>query len=198
MKLHNPISMEDSARSIDLAQGGSTDAFCELVQRYQARVRTFLGRYVHNKTIVDDLAQETFLSAYQSLATYDQRKSMSLWLLGIARNRALMYFRDEHNRKAREIRAAGSTLENWWARQIELDDFAEETHENELAALETCVQGLPRNSSSLIREYYFRGRTAAEIALDGGKTENSVWVTLLRLREALRRCVEARLADLGA
>jgi RNA polymerase sigma-70 factor (ECF subfamily) len=190
--------MEDSARSIELAQGGSTDALCQLVQKYQARVRTFLGRYVQNKALVDDLAQETFLSAYQSLARYDHRKSMSFWLLGIARNRALRHFRDEHNRKARETRAAVSTLANWWARQIEMDDFAQETHESELAALETCIQGLPRNSSSLIREYYFRGRTAAEIALDGGRTENAIWVNLVRLREALRRCVESRLADQGA
>jgi RNA polymerase sigma-70 factor (ECF subfamily) len=198
MTLHSPLRMEDSARSIELVQGSSTEAFCELVQKYQARVRTFLGRYVQNKAIVDDLAQETFLSAYQSLATYDHRKSMSPWLLGIARNRALMYFRDEHNRRARETRASISTLANWWASQIEMDDFAQETHENELAALETCVKGLPRNSSSLIREYYFRGRTAAEIAFEGGKTENAIWVTMLRLREALRRCVETRLADMGA
>lgn len=190
--------MDETAKWIELARQGSKDAFCVLVREYQARVRTFLARYVHNRTLVDDLAQETFLTAYLNIGSYDLRRPLLLWLLGIARHRALSQFRDEHNRRTREAVAFESTLAGWWAGQVESDESAQETHEAELSALQTCVKGLPSESAKLVRGYYFKSQSAAEIARESGKSENLVWVTMLRLRQALRRCVALRLASAEA
>src|SRR5262245_36813765 len=129
--------MKDTTRHLELARAGSRDAFCVIVREYQARVRSFLARYVHNHTLVDDLAQETFLKAYVGLASYDPGKPLTLWLLGIARNQALMHFREEQNRRTREARASTSTLAGWWAAQIASDGDRERNHERELQALET-------------------------------------------------------------
>ena len=47
----------------------------------------------------------------------------------------------------------------------------------------------------MIRDAYFKGRTAAEIAQESGKTEGAVWVTMMRIRQTLRECIGARIGQ---
>lgn len=62
-------------------------AFGELVRRYQSPVRAFLARMTRGDAhMADDLAQETFLKAWQKLQTYRGRARFSTWLFGIAVN----------------------------------------------------------------------------------------------------------------
>lgn len=68
---------------------GSDDhaAFGELVTRHQSAVRRFLRHLAKgDAALADDLAQETFLQAYQSLAKFRGAAAFSTWLLGIAFN----------------------------------------------------------------------------------------------------------------
>ena len=51
---------------------------------HQGAVRAFLMRLCRHSALADDLAQETFLSAYRKLATYQQSGSFTSWLFGIA------------------------------------------------------------------------------------------------------------------
>lgn len=66
-----------------------TQAFDELVQRYQSRVRGWLRHLARDASLADDLAQETFLSAWRKLSTYKAKGSFEAWLLTIARNEFL-------------------------------------------------------------------------------------------------------------
>ena len=66
------------------------------------------------------------------------------------------------------------------------------------AALEECLAGLHEHSARLIREFYFEGRTAREISEAIGKKEVSVWVTIMRIRRALRACISARVTSVKA
>lgn len=62
-------------------------AFGELVIRHQSAVRHFLRHLSKgDPTLADDLAQETFISAYHSLARFHGESSFLTWLLGIAHN----------------------------------------------------------------------------------------------------------------
>ncbi len=62
-------------------------AFSELVRRYQSGVRATLRRLAAgNHALADDLAQETFLSAYRNLASFRQEARFSTWLFRIATN----------------------------------------------------------------------------------------------------------------
>jgi RNA polymerase sigma-70 factor (ECF subfamily) len=189
--------MSDLRRLIAQAREGSAEAYCALVRVYQARVRTYIGRFIRDANVVDDLAQNTFLSGYRKLDSYRGDASLGTWLLAIARNEALMYLRDERLRRDRE----GSGLSSWLARSARERAAAEEpvaSHESELAALEECLDGLHEHSARLVREFYFEGRTAREISELSGKKEVSVWVTIMRIRRALRECIEARTSALKA
>lgn len=86
-------------RDIDLIARVLADddrhAFGELVRRHQSAVRGFLRRLTRgDHAQADDLAQDTFLTAYRALANFHGGASFSTWLLGIAHNR----FRQERRR----------------------------------------------------------------------------------------------------
>jgi RNA polymerase sigma factor (sigma-70 family) len=92
--------MDNEARWVEEARGGSAEAFSELVRVHHAPVRAYLARYVRDRETADDLAQETFLSAFRSLPTWRGDAPLRMWLLGIARNRALTHLRDEERRRS--------------------------------------------------------------------------------------------------
>lgn len=164
------------------AAGPAVESFAEILRAHQGRVRAYLRRYVLEADLADDLAQETFLAAYRSLATRNPAAPIDLWLLGIARHRALKHLRQESRRPLHAALAA------WCASRIDARDAADD----DVSALKQCLAGLPPHSAGLIAAYYADGRTSAEIARRTGKKESAIRMTLLRLRDALRTCVEQR------
>lgn len=63
------------------------NAFGELVTRHQSAVRNFLRQLTRgDAALADDLAQDTFVDAYRSLARFRGDAKFSSWLLGIAHN----------------------------------------------------------------------------------------------------------------
>jgi RNA polymerase sigma factor (sigma-70 family) len=66
------------------ARAGSADAFGRLVQMHQQALRAFLRRLCTNAADADDLAQETFVFAWEHIARFDPARSFRPWLFGIA------------------------------------------------------------------------------------------------------------------
>lgn len=66
------------------AQAGSADAFGRLVHMHQQGVRAFLRRLTANPSDADDLAQETFVFAWEHIARFDTSRAFRPWLFGIA------------------------------------------------------------------------------------------------------------------
>lgn len=64
---------------------GAPKAFGELVRRHQGKIRALLLRLTRgNRTLCDDLTQETFLRAYRGLASFEGRARFTTWLHRIA------------------------------------------------------------------------------------------------------------------
>ncbi len=181
--------MDPESALVGQAQKGSREAFAQIVRLHQAPLRAFLSKYVQQDDVVDDLAQDTFLAAYRSLADYRSDAPLRTWLLGIARHRVLRYLDDLRRRRAGPETGLQAALDTWLGRTLE----AGGGHEEEVRALEGCLDSLPPTSARMIRSFYFHGRTAAEVGLETGKSEGAVWVTLMRIRQALRKCIGLRL-----
>jgi len=67
---------------------GEEEAFRELVSRYKDGVYAFLRRLLHDRDLVDDVFQETFMQLYISRDTFDLSKPLRPWLFTIAANKA--------------------------------------------------------------------------------------------------------------
>jgi RNA polymerase sigma-70 factor (ECF subfamily) len=181
--------MDRESDWIALAIEGSHEAFARILREHQVSIRGYLSRFVRNDDIVDDLAQETFLGAFRSLAAYRGESSLRTWLLGIARKMALRYLEDLRKRGAARIEPELAT----WLLQVAGHELNPTRQEQEIAALESCVKRLPLHSAELVDAFYYKHRSAAAIASATGRKEGAVWMALLRVREALRQCVTSRL-----
>ena len=69
----------------EVAQPGATDCFSQLVASYQARLYSYLLARCQNSHDADDVLQETFISAYKYLKSYDAQWQFSTWLFTIAK-----------------------------------------------------------------------------------------------------------------
>lgn len=83
---------------------GSDRAFNVLIDRHQQAVRGFLRRILANAAEADDIAQETFLAAWQGASRYRQGASVRSWLCAIAWRKAKGAQRTWFQRRARETR----------------------------------------------------------------------------------------------
>jgi len=192
-----PATAEEADRLVARIRAGSRDAFTDLVRAHQARLRSYLGRFLRDADVVDDLAQETFIAAYRSLEGFRRESSLGTWLNGIARNLALKHLRDDQRRRSREADSLEIAFSRWCEQRLEAEEPSLQRHEQVVEALRTCLGGLQKHSADLLRDTYARGRSASDIAGDLGKSEGSVWVALMRIRQTLRDCIGQKLARAG-
>ena len=87
---------------IDLSRGGDLDAFNELVNRYQDAVYGVALKMVRNPATAEDLAQDTFISAFRNITKF-RGGNFRAWLLRIARNATYDHLRRSKRRPETSI-----------------------------------------------------------------------------------------------
>lgn len=93
--------------------------FPVLFEEYYDQIAAYLTRRQVDRSTAEDLAQLTFLEAYDRRATYDHRKGTARgWLFGIATNLMRHHFRSERRR----LRAYGRAV----SRQVQPQDGCDE------------------------------------------------------------------------
>ena len=102
------------AELILAAQRGSPEAFAQLVGRHQQAVRGFLRRLCGAHADADDLAQETFVTAWSRIGAFRRGESLRAWLCGVAYRKWLTHRRSEVRRWTREA-ASPADVSNWVA-----------------------------------------------------------------------------------
>src|SRR5215813_6067045 len=75
------------------AQGGDAEAFTRIVQEFQRPVYRLAYGLTRNAADADDLAQETFVRAYQAIGRFRVGEPLFPWLARIATNQAITLFR---------------------------------------------------------------------------------------------------------
>lgn len=172
------------------AAEGDLAAFSKLVLKHQWAVRAFLLARLSRKHEAEDLAQETFLTAWKNFGKYNAARPFAAWLRGIAEN----HLRN-HLRKFRAEPIGGSEV-----LQILLDSHAEAQKvaedDSELAnAMRECVDQVQGEARELLISRYAEGYSLAEICEKTGRKHSAVTMKLHRLRLALVACVESKLAQ---
>lgn len=94
-------SVPDPAEAdlLSKARGGNAFAYEEIVKRYQRRVYAVARRIVGRHEVADDVAQDTFIRAFQALSSFDLSRPFGPWICRIAANTAINHVR---SREARE------------------------------------------------------------------------------------------------
>jgi RNA polymerase sigma-70 factor (ECF subfamily) len=94
-----------------------SQAFDALVVRHQARVRNWLRQLTRDAARADDLAQETFIRAWDRLGSLKNPAKFSSWVMKIA----YTSFLQSHRKRASEQRLSEALQQEPSAQEIELD-----------------------------------------------------------------------------
>lgn len=176
---------------IKLILQGEKEKFRLLVEEYQQMVfQTCMG-FVHNKDDADDLTQEVFIQAYQSLSRFKGDAAFSTWLYRIAINASL-----NKTRKS-PLKMIFHKFENLRDDKIEKDHPAvlipdEEDPEKILIKHEDikwvrkALDSLPENQRKAIVLSKYDDLSQKEIAEIMNTTEGAVEALLVRAKKNLR------------
>src|SRR5262245_7228713 len=93
---------DDDVALVSAIRNGSELAFNRLVDRHQQAVRTFLRKVLGNDADADDMAQETFLTAWTHARSFRGEASVRGWLCGIAWRKAKGAQRSWAQRRSRD------------------------------------------------------------------------------------------------
>lgn len=180
------VSAPDVDALVLLVRAGNVDAYDEIVRQHQVALRAFIATYCPNWEVVDDLAQLTFLWAYEHLHEYNPGTHFQSWLKAIARNTLLAELKTKQRHSGRYRKYVDFVITT--AEQSELE---KPEVENDLpGVLGECLQKLPEDARQLLQWRYQDELATRELAEKLNKTETALRGTLFRIRQMLKRCVE--------
>jgi RNA polymerase sigma-70 factor (ECF subfamily) len=180
------VSPEEIDGLIERAKHGDRDAFRQVVLALQHDVFMFLCAFSVTESLVDEVLQATFVTAYQKLALYQPQGAFRAWLKRIARNLLLK----ELEERKRVAHAEGDRLH-----EIVVDAGLEDMErmdelEGNIRRLRGCLDRLEPDARRLIEARYLEQKSTALLAEHAKRTELWVRVTLCRIRKLLRHCME--------
>lgn len=174
----------DEIQAINKVLSGDKQAFQPLVERYSRLVFTSALKIVRDRDIAEDIAQEAFLQAFRSLASFRGDAAFSTWLVRIAVNKALDYCRKMKDRDGAEdlgdyplAHDCGNSPEDLALRKEEIWQMREQ------------VRGLPVLYRKVVYAYYIQQLSYREIAEREGISIKTVESRLYRARAMLRESV---------
>jgi RNA polymerase sigma-70 factor, ECF subfamily len=164
---------------------GERDAYRDVVREYGPVVRACLASHLSSAQTVEDLAQETFIAAYEHLKEFDLQRDFGPWIKTIARNKALSHLR--------RVQLHGAALEKLKAQAAERM-FEEIAGSDEAAGsldrLRSCLEKLPRRVMDILRARYFDRQPVNGIAAKQKTSIGAVSSLLFRARKDLQGCME--------
>lgn len=168
------------------SDASAQERFMRLWTGVQSSVEGYIHTFVRDRDAAKDVLQETALAIFRRFPEYDGGRPFLHWALGFARYEALGWIRD-HARS--RVLFSEELLEQLTERWAELAPEVSEQNN----ALHLCMEKLTVRSRDLIRWSYFEGLTSEEVAGKMGGNAPWVRVTLQRIREQLKECIERRM-----
>ena len=168
---------------------GDSNAFAVLVDRYKDLVYTLAMRMVKNKEEAEEVAQDTFIKAYKSLAKFKGESKFSTWIYKVAYNTCL----DRLKKIKRQYNTVA--IDEYTEHQVKsIDNALDKIEEQEKQqAIKACLELLPGEDSFLLTLYYFEELSLDEISKVTGLKPNNVKVKLFRSRKKLANVLKEHL-----
>lgn len=174
-----------------LRAGAQRRAFALVVDRYERKLYRLCCALLRDPSLAQDVAQESLVRIWRTLARYDGRASLSTWIYVITRNRCRTALEQRRHQAAREQMDAPAEIDFHEERVYEARD--------RFALLRELVDALPDRYRLTLTLYYYEERSVSEVAAMLVMPENTVKTTLHRARARLLEELRGRgLSDLGA
>ncbi|MBT2680105.1 sigma-70 family RNA polymerase sigma factor [Bacillus sp. ISL-35] len=154
-----------------------SDPRIELYETYKNAIFLYLYRSTLNQHIAEDLTQDTFLKAFQSLSSFRGESSLKTWLLKIARNTYINFSKKKQNK----VEFQSDLIDEQWSKQPDQYKRSDDQKQIELTLLQ-----LPENYRTYIILRDANGLSYEEVALITNETIGQVKVGLYRARKKFK------------
>ena len=186
MRLILQMSQKPDEHFINKVIQGEHNAYAVLVDRYKHMVFTLALKIVKNREDAEEVAQDTFIKAYNALKDFKGESKFSTWLYKIAYYRSLDYLK----KNKRQVVTTFIDISEEY-NIATMDDALEGMELKERAQIiKHAIQELPADDAVLITLYYFEMLSMNEISKVMELPPNTIKVRLFRGRKRLAKILE--------
>jgi RNA polymerase sigma-70 factor (ECF subfamily) len=185
--------MRNQLSDIELIQqtlDGNQSAYAGLVKRHQRFVFTLAQRFSKNREDAEEIAQDCFVKAYRSLASFQQQSKFSTWLYSIVYTTAMTSLR----KKRVETSSIHNEDENLQIdKQTAVVDTNHAENNSRSFYLNQAIEQLLPDDAAVLTLFYKGEQSVEEISQALGIEANAVKVKLFRARQRLKEKLERNL-----
>lgn len=177
----------DDVALVYRALANDETAFAMLVEKYRKQVHALAWRTIGDFHIAQDITQETFLKAYQKLATLEDPHRFSGWINAIATRCCLAWFREKRlNVQAYENISTATRAADPYSAYL-AEEQAKDAFQTLRETLKKWLAKLQENERTVVTLHYFDGMSCEEIAVFLDVTTNTIKSRLSRARQRLKK-----------
>jgi len=156
---------------------GNLEAYAQIVRRYESKLLRYANSIVKNPEDAQDCVQESFISAYKNLRSFDLAKPFSSWIYRIVHNQAISKWR---KKKEVSMEILGDTIES--TENLE-ESFEQKTT---IKQVRDCIQHLPVVYAEVVYLHNIEGYSYEEVSAIVQKPKGTVSVLIMRAKKMLR------------
>lgn len=113
MPILPPAAPDYDSLLIDRVRRSEPDAWDELIARFEGRILAFVESRLRNRSLAEDVVQETFIGFLTSLPNYDRSRPLESYLFSIAAHKLTDFLRREGRRPTVPLTPSASSNSNW-------------------------------------------------------------------------------------
>lgn len=111
-RAQHPQKVDEDLPLVQLAQGGDTQAFDQLVTKYSQKLYGLVYHMTSNKDDTHDLLQDVFAKAYRSVSKFRGKSTFYTWIYSIAVNMTLNFLKKRKRRAASSFDDIDTGIQN--------------------------------------------------------------------------------------
>ncbi len=165
------------------------DLFNILIRQHAEMLTAYIYSVAFDRATVDDVFQETIITAWKRLDSFDHQRPFGPWLRGIARNHIMSTARGNRRYRAHMDELQQIRIDEQLDR---VDRSAGDTFADRSAALLECLERLHPDSHAAVDLVYVRGLDSVAAARSVGASDETFRKRLYRARLALADCLKVK------
>lgn len=164
-----------------------TTEFIKLLTNHQTALRGLIVSMLPGSQDVNDILQDTNVVLWEKMHTYTQGSNFKSWAYAVARNKVMQYW--DHQKKLGKVILSQEVLDAVVeARKADTPEWVEDR----LNALNQCLAQLKLPEREIVQARYSEHGGLETYSTSVGRPSASLRVSLYRIRQKLRYCIDKR------
>jgi RNA polymerase sigma-70 factor (ECF subfamily) len=190
-------SRAEDREFIRQALAGDQDAYASIMKKYRNSIYHLIVRMIGYSHEAEDLTQEAFIKAFNSLATFNDEFAFSTWLFKIATNNSIDFLR-KRKLKTFSIDKPIATLDGEQTYEIPDESYVPDQHlvqDQQAGTIQDAIDKLPEKYRKVIIMRHQEEKSYEEIAEELDLPLGTVKAHIFRAREMLYKQLRGKVGN---